>query len=157
MAARLPKIVTIALSTFLVLSVAGCSGYDVELKGGVFDALGVAGVMNKKQKEKKVAARPGLVVPPSTSSLPKPGSAPQAVAAAPGENWPIDPEERKAGENRRLIAEHKVFCAKARQRVSSGITTVLPDGPMGSCHESIIKNFTGKDLFRRKADKPKSN
>lgn len=143
------------LALCLVVPVAGCSGYDVELKGGVFEQLGIAGNLNKKREETKLRARPGLVVPPSTASLPKPGSAPNQVATAPGQSWPVDPEQKEASDKRAQIAAHEAFCEKARRRVDSGMDTVLADGPMGTCHKSVVKAFTGKDLFTRKAEPEK--
>jgi hypothetical protein len=140
------------LAFALALPVAGCSGYDVELKGGIFESLGVAGNLGKKEGDAKLKARPGLVVPPSTASLPKPGSAPNQVASAPGQSWPVDPEQKKAADKQARIAAHEAFCEKARKRVEDGIDTVVADGPMGTCHKSIIKSLTGKDLFTRKAE-----
>ena len=82
-----------AMSLGLLLS--ACSGTDVELKGGVFDLLGVSG-SGQKRAEPKMKNRPGIVVPPSTASLPKPGAAPQQTAlAANGEAFPVNPEEAK--------------------------------------------------------------
>jgi hypothetical protein len=153
MALQRSMVALLALS--LMVPVAGCSGYDVELHGGVFEQLGIAGNLNKKDEEKKLHARPGLVVPPSTASLPKPGSAPNQVAAAPGQNWPVDPETKKAADQQARIAAHEAFCEKARRRLETGVDAVLADGPMGTCHQSIIKKFTGKDLFTRKAEPEK--
>lgn len=130
----------------------GCGGYDVELKGGVFDLMGVSGTQNKKAKEPNLRARPGLVVPPSTAALPEPGSGAQPTTAPDGQAWPVDPEKTKVAKNEALRKQHEAFCAKARQRVDAGLDTVLPDGPLGSCHQSIIKNFTGKPLYRQDAD-----
>ena len=142
-----------ALGACGLLSLGGCSGYDVELNGGVFDMLGVSGKQQSRAREPKVVARQGLVVPPSTASLPEPGSAQPQVAAAGGQNWPVDPDRAKALQKDARQAQHDAFCAEARRRHDAGIDQVLANGPLGSCHESIVKAFTGKPLWERKADK----
>jgi hypothetical protein len=48
------------------ITLGGCSGYDVELRGGVFDALGVSN-LNAKREEPEMNDRPGLVIPPTTA------------------------------------------------------------------------------------------
>lgn len=143
----------IGLSVLLSVSVAGCAGYDVELNGGIFDAMGVAGVVGKKEKEKKLAARPGLVVPPSTASLPSPGSVPQPQQA--DQAWPVDPEERKASSKQIAQAKHEAFCQEQRRKHEAGLIPVLPDGPLGSCHQSIVKNFA-PHLYEHEAKRAKA-
>ena len=124
--------------------VSACGGYDVEFKGGVFDVLGINDIQNRK--EPKLANRPGLVVPPSTASLPTPGSAPPAAVAANGQAFPVNPEDAKKQDRAVILARHNAFCVKARERYRSGLSTGLESSPWGSCHQSILRNFTGKDL-----------
>ena len=146
------RAVRAALAAAAVAALAGCSGYDVELKGGVFDAIGVSNI-GKKQPEPKLRDRQGLVVPPNTASLPPPGSAPAPSTEVAGA-WPVDPEKRKANDAAALRAKHEAFCAEAERRVNAGIDAVLKDGPLGTCHKSVVKALTGKDLFTRKAETP---
>ena len=136
------------------LGVAGCSGYDVELNGGIFDLVGISDI-GKKRAEPKLDKRNGIIVPPTTAALPPPGGRPQPtgsqVAAANGQAWPVDPEIAKADQKQALLKQHLAFCAKARQRFAAQLDSFLQDGPLGSCDESVIRSFTGKDLYRRPA------
>lgn len=126
--------------------VAGCSGTDVELKGGVFDLMGISGNSSAKRAEPEMDNRPGIVVPPSTASLPEPGAAPRATVASTGEAFPVNPEDAKKASTADIIARHKTFCEAARQRHEAGLTPIIENSPWGSCHESVLRNFTGKDL-----------
>lgn len=132
------------------ISVGGCSGTDVELNGGVFDALGVSNLSTKRE-EPKMKNRPGLVIPPTTASLPAPGSAPQTEVAANGEAFPVNPEDRKKTDTAQIVAQHKEFCEAAIQRYENGLATVIEKSPWGSCHESVLRNMTGHDLSGQKA------
>lgn len=127
-----------------------CSGYDVELQGGLFEAAGLSNI-SKKREEPKLTDRPGIVMPPHTASLPQPGAVPTQNVAANGEAFPVDPEESKKTQTAALIAQHKAFCEKARERQKMGHTEVIENSPWGSCHESILKNFTGKSAWGNKA------
>jgi hypothetical protein len=135
----------------------GCAGYDVELQGGLFDLVGLNEI-GKRKAEPQMRKRNGLVVPPTTASLPVPGSAapqPEAVAAFSGqESWPVDPDKSKAQQNAEMVARHKAFCAEARKRHDAGLVAQVENGPLGSCEESILRNFTGKGLFEREAAAP---
>ena len=133
------------------MAVSACSGADVELKGGVFDALGVSGNQNKNRKEPKMTNRPGLVIPPSTASLPAPGTARPTVLAANGEAFPINPEDAKKMKSAEILQRHNAFCEKARQREQIGLAPTIEDSPWGPCHQSAFRNFTGKDLSGKKA------
>jgi hypothetical protein len=128
----------------------GCSGTDVELKGGVFDMLGVSD-LNVKREEPKMQDRAGLVIPPSTASLPPPGTGAQPVVASNGEAFPVNPEERTTADAAQIVEKHRAFCAQARQRYEAGLTPMLEASPWGPCHESVLRNFSGKDLAGNKA------
>ena len=138
------RMLKFAVPVAAAVFVSACGGYDVELKGGVFDALGVND--NQNRKEPKLADRPGLVVPPSTASLPTPGSAPPAAVAANGEAFPVNPEDARKQGKEVVLARHNAFCAKARQRHQAGVTSDIESSPWGSCHQSVLRTFTGKDL-----------
>ena len=127
------------------LSLSACSGTDVELKGGVFDLMGVSGPAAKRS-DPKLADRPGIVVPPSTASLPPPIDSSAPVIAANGEAFPVNPEEAKRSQVADIVAQHKAFCERARQRHDAGLTTELESSPHGACHQSVLRNFTGSDL-----------
>lgn len=132
------------------ISVGGCSGTDVELNGGVFDALGVSNLSTKRE-EPKMKNRPGLVIPPTTASLPAPGSAPKTEVASNGEAFPVNPEDRKKIDNAQIVAQHTAFCENARQRYEAGMSAIVENSPWGSCHKSVLRNMTGRDLAGKKA------
>lgn len=87
------------------IGLSGCAGTDVEL-----NVPGLRGVkLGGKAKEKKIAARGGLVIPPSTQKLPDPNQ----IAARKQQQeqaWPDDPDERK-----KKIAALKRKEAKSRR------------------------------------------
>ncbi len=87
------------------IGLSGCAGTDIEL-----DVPGLRGVkLGGKPKEKKVAARGGLVIPPSTQKLPDPNQI--ATRSEQQEQaWPDDPDERK-----KKIAALKKAEAKSRR------------------------------------------
>lgn len=131
------------------LLLSGCA--NVELNGGIFDALGVSNV--GKVAEPKMDNRPGLVIPPSTASLPAPGSnqQQQTALASNGEAFPVNPEEAKKQQNADILRRHNAFCEKARQREKAGLTETVESSPWGSCHQSVLRNLTGKDLAGKRA------
>lgn len=134
----------------VAISVGGCGGTDVELKGGVFDALGVNDI-TAKRVEPQMQNRPGLVIPPTTASLPAPGSAPKTEVASNGEAFPVNPEDRKKIDNAQIVAQHTAFCENARQRYEAGMSAIVENSPWGSCHKSVLRNMTGRDLAGKKA------
>jgi len=146
----------IAAASLAAVSLTGCAGYDVELKGGLFDVTGLSSI-GKKKAEPKLKRRNGLVVPPTTASLPVPGSgpaqAPPVAVAANGEAWPVDPERDKSLKKAAVLAQHKAFCTKARQRHQAGLSTTVEEGPLGSCEESILRNITGKRVTEARPTK----
>ena len=88
------KTIMLALLGALAIVQSGCSGFDgVELQGGVFEAMGIAGDLTKKKAEPKLAKRNGLVVPPDINALPPPGSGRNAAEGT--QSWPKDPEQLK--------------------------------------------------------------
>lgn len=141
-----------SLAACAMLGLTACSGYDVQLEGGVFDLIGVSD-LGKPKPEPKVAERNGLVVPPTTAALPVPGSVPQRPPQIAGVNgdqsWPVDPDARRVENKQVLLKQQTAFCEKARQRFENGLDAVLASGPLGSCEQSVIKNFTGKGLYEK--------
>ncbi|MEZ5844082.1 MAG: hypothetical protein R3D27_10190 [Hyphomicrobiaceae bacterium] len=143
-----PRAATLAVVITLALSVAGCGGTEVEFKGGLFDMVGLSDINNKKTGEARVPQRPGLVLPPENARLPEPGSAPQTTASLGGDAaWPVDPEETKANRDAALKREHAAFCERAREKARLNNNDSIEDGPLGSCRQSILKNFTGRDMI----------
>jgi hypothetical protein len=69
-----------------MLAILGGCGSGVHLEGPGFEALGISG--NKNKADKKVPDRAPLLIPPDRARIPEPQ---QAIAAAPPQNWPVDP------------------------------------------------------------------
>jgi hypothetical protein len=97
-------------------AIAACSPGDVELNGKLFDAMGVSSSSQAASKvEPKVPQRSTLVVPPSTASLPAPGSGTAVVAAASeDEAWPTDPDQQAEAALAAKQAEQKQYCEEGR-------------------------------------------
>lgn len=137
------RLATFAAAVVLGTGLAGCGGIDgIELQGGVFDALGVSSSNKPATKNVKVAARPGLVLPPSEQALPPPSDGASVAAAAPdGQSWPVDPEQRKVLANTQLDKQHKDFCERAltdaRMRGEDGVVM----GPKGNCQPGLFGNL----------------
>jgi hypothetical protein len=128
----------LALAVLAAVLVGGCSMDDVELNGGVFDAVGI-GANQPKSAEPKLAARTPLVVPPSTASLPQPGVPAQADAI--DVTTAINDPDRKAvvsqAEKERAQQE---YCDKNyRPAVAGGDASADSiEGPLGPCRPSIL-------------------
>ncbi len=146
--ARGSRAACMAAVASLSFALTGCGGTDVEFKGGLFDMVGLSQLNNQKTTEAKVPQRSGLVLPPENARLPEPGSAPQTTASLGGDAaWPVDPEEAKANNQAALKREHAAFCERARERARLANNDSIDDGPLGSCRQSILKNFTGRDII----------
>ena len=141
------RLALLTSGAMLAVAIAGCSNSDVELKGGLFDLMGVNGSQGSAS-EPKLASRPGIVMPPATASLPKPGGPPKLVTN--GEAFPVNPEEAKKAQVADVVKRHKAFCERARQRHDAGLTETIENSPWGSCHRSVLRNLTGTDLSGNK-------
>lgn len=148
---RAARCAAIAAVTSTAVLIGGCGLVDgIELQGGMFDALGVSSAAQEKNKktEPKVAARPGIILPPGENRLPPPGSAPAAeelqATANGGEAWPVEPETNKARAKAELEKKHKEFCETAlRNARMSGQAASTIQGPMGSCQPSLFSGVGG--------------
>ncbi len=129
-------------------ALSGC-GYDVEMNGAVFDYLGVSPGTQKPKGEPRVAARPGIVLPPDLDKLPQPGSEGTATAAAttPAEAFPVDAEQKKVAAASAADRQHEAFCRDALWRAKArGDELMTVQGPKGPCNPSLIRSLTGKDI-----------
>lgn len=131
-----------AASLAVTLALSGC-GYDVQLEGGVFEMMGVAGSTGSKKTEPKMANRSGIVVPPSTDRLPTPGSGTTNQAAA-DPAWPVDQEDRKVAMAAQQRKAHAEYCEKALidAKIKEGQNHGPVMGPMGRCEPSILNMFS---------------
>lgn len=133
-------------------SLGACGGVDgVELNGKIFDALGVSGDPFAKKDEPKTQARAPLVLPPDTSKLPEPGSAPgpgsPLTTGAVNPQWPRDSEAQKmADANARKAAQEK-YCQDGNWKQKAVKDEIRADsGPDGQCGGSIF-SVIGNSLF----------
>ena len=128
------------------LLVGGCGTDEIELNGKIFDALGVSGTGAKKE-EPNLRARNGLVVPPSTASLPPPGSGRDAASEA-DIAFINDPDRKKVVDKIELARRQKEYCkihyeqAKARGDTSAD-DAVGPAGPCRATFLSAMKKWSG--------------
>lgn len=133
----------------LCAGLAGCGAGDVELNGKIFDALGVSSATQSKSAEPRVAARNGLVMPPSTGSLPAPGSGPPPEAEA-DLAFINDPDRKKSVDKADLARRQAEFCKvnyeqpKARGDAAAD-NAVGPAGPCRASFLSAVKMFNGKE------------
>ena len=139
-----PRRGLMAIAAMGALALGGCGlgGIDgVELQGGVFDALGVSSKTEVKPSQQKVAARPGLVLPPAEDRLPPPGEV-QPVEVAGTEAWPVDPEESKNRNRAEKERQHREFCEVALRNARLKQETGVVMGPMGNCQPGMFGSLT---------------
>lgn len=125
------------------VALGGC-GTDVEMDAPILNAVGI-NLASKKKDESDLPERPGIVVPPSTASLPQPG---ERTGTA-GENWPVDPDQQKKSEAEAKAAAREKYCAEGDWKGKGGITEYEKDtGRQARCPsklgESITKQFGGR-------------
>jgi hypothetical protein len=116
---------------------------DVELNGGIFNAMG----LNNKTKsaEPKMAARSGIVVPPQLDKLPQPGEQQEVVAADVAAL--DDPDKRAEITQAQLELQQAEFCKKNYEQAKAhgdSTTADLATGPLGPCRGSILKTMDVK-------------
>ena len=127
-----------ALCGTLALSLAACSPGDVQLNGKLFDAIGGLTGASTPEGEVKLAARPGIVVPPNLQNLPQPGT----ESVPDGQLADItDHDKKKVVDNSALQAKQAEYCKvnyeQAKQRGDT-TTADLAVGPMGQCRPSVL-------------------
>jgi hypothetical protein len=132
------------MTACLALGLAGCSSDDIQLNGGIFDAVGLNDT--KKSGDPKLAERAPLVVPPSLDRLPAPGEAPQPAQIADIK----DPDALKKLSQADLEAKQAEYCkVNYDQAMAHGdeATAANAEGPMGPCRKSVltaIKKWNGE-------------
>ena len=124
------------------LALGGCSNIDgVELNGKLFDMMGISSASETRTRDPKMADRPPLVVPPSVTRLPEPGSGKATSDDVAGLN---DPELRKQAAAKERERFHLAYCRGELQwREKALDPNAVNKSPYGPC-PSIINNITGK-------------
>ncbi|MTD94315.1 hypothetical protein GIW81_08195 [Hyphomicrobium sp. xq] len=121
------------LAAGLTLAMAGCGTDDIQLNGGIFDAVGLNDA--KKSGDPKLAERAPLVVPPSLDRLPAPGEAPPPTQIA-GIN---DPDAAKQKSREELEKQHAEYCEKNYDDpMRRGEEVSMVEGPLGPCRRSVL-------------------
>jgi hypothetical protein len=122
----------------LTLALAACGSDDVQLNGGIFDAVGLSDATKVKSSDPKLAERAPLVVPPTLDKLPAPGEA----AAAPEQIAGIsDPDAVKAKSHADLEKQQTEYCDKNyRDAQMRGEEVASVEGPLGPCRPSILSS-----------------
>ncbi len=127
------------LAAAITLALAGCGTDDIQLNGGIFDAVGLSDNTKAKSGDPKIAERAPLVVPPTLDSLPAPGEAPTAPAQIAGIN---DPDAAKQRSRAELEAQQQAYCDKNyRDAGMRGEETSMVEGPLGPCRKSILTSI----------------
>jgi hypothetical protein len=91
------------------LTLGGCGaagGVDLQIDAPILNAVGL-NLAGKKADEEDLPERPGLVVPPSTASLPEPGERTGTAA----ESWPVDADQEKKSAAEAKAAARERYCA----------------------------------------------
>jgi hypothetical protein len=139
-ASSILPVIAACCAAFLV---AGCSMDDVQLNGGIFDAVGLNDT--KKSGDPKLAERAPLVVPPSLDRLPAPGEAPPPTQIA-GIN---DPDAAKQKSREELEKQQAEYCEKHYDDpMRRGEEVSMVEGPLGPCRKSVltaIKKWNAED------------
>jgi hypothetical protein len=94
----------------LSFGIAGCGAGDVYIDAPALEAVGIN--LNEKAEEEDIPERAGIVLPPSTDSLPEPGQ--KTAAAAPAQNWPDDPEVSKKRKEEADAAAREEYCKNGK-------------------------------------------
>lgn len=128
----------LVLAALLAVAAGGCSMDDVELNGGVFNALGI-GANQEKAAEPKLAARAPLVVPPATDRLPTPGM-PAEAAAVDVTAALNDPDRKAVIDKAELQRQQDEYCRKNYElaKAHGDNDAGLAEGPLGPCRASVL-------------------
>ncbi len=99
--------ISAAVAVAASLSLSACGGVDgIELNGKLFDWMGISADSQQKS-EPKMADRAPLVVPPSVTRLPDPGSGKTSFDDVAALN---DPELRKQAAAKERQRLHEAYC-----------------------------------------------
>lgn len=99
--------ISAAVAVAASLSLSACGGVDgIELNGKIFDWMGISADSQQKS-EPKMADRAPLVVPPSVTRLPDPGSGKTSFDDVAALN---DPELRKQAAAKERQRLHEAYC-----------------------------------------------
>ena len=130
-----PEVLMCLLMLSVAVSGCGIGADDIELNGGVFDALGVGSNSKKASRDDvKLKPRAPLVLPPGVERLPEPGT---SVAAADPELLTIqDPDQVVVQDKAALEKAQQEYCDKNYREYEHNSEFVA--GPLGPCRKSVM-------------------
>jgi hypothetical protein len=135
-------VLAVALLALSALALVGCD--SVALEGKMFDWLGISGsALDEKQRDPRMAERAPLVVPPSVTRLPEPGSGKTGSEAVAALNDPELKKQAAAKERERL---HLAYCRgeiqwKDKAFDASSATNRSPYGPCPGLFSGTLNNL----------------
>lgn len=96
-----------AIAAFLgaALSLGGCNSVDLDVDAPILEAAGIS--LTKKKVNEDLPERAEIVIPPSTDTLPEPGS---RKVAANSQAWPQDADQIKAQQAKDAAAKEEEYC-----------------------------------------------
>jgi hypothetical protein len=134
------RLISTAAVVASVVALSGCAD-GVELNGKLFDLMGVSSSSQETRRDPRMADRPPLVVPPSVTRLPEPGSGKAASEDVAALN---DPEQRKVAAAKERERLHLAYCRGDLQwRDKAFDPNIVNKSPYGPC-PNLVNNITGK-------------
>ncbi len=129
-------ITIVAVLGLLPVTLAGCAQDGIEFQGKIFEAVGLAG-NGDQRRDVRTEARAPLVLPPDTTKLPEPGSAPGPVVA--DQQWPKDRDAMKQADSEAMKRQQEKYCRDGnwRERAMDN-STEAGNGPLGPCTGNIF-------------------
>ncbi len=128
------------------LALNGCNAADVQIDAPILEAAGI-NLTSKKIDDANVPERPGIVIPPSTQTLPEPGT--RSAAAQP--SWPQDPDQIKARKVEAAAKAKEEYCIQGKWKEKADISEFEKDtsSDVQRCPsklgESVSKALSGGD------------
>ncbi|NJM34372.1 MAG: hypothetical protein HC850_06295 [Rhodomicrobium sp.] len=136
----------LAAATGGMLALGGCAGADLQIDAPILEAAGIQ--LTSKKGEDDAPEHSGLVMPPTTESLPQPGT--QTAAVKPNEqNWPQDPDKLRKRKAEEEAAAREAYCRDGKWKDKADINEFNKDaGQEARCPsklgETIAKNLNSK-------------
>ncbi len=104
--ARIRALAILPLAAWLLV-LGGCNSADLHIDAPILEAAGI-NLTSKKADDESVPERPGIVLPPSTQSLPEPG----VRTASAQQTWPEDADKIRARKEKEAAEAEEKYCAE---------------------------------------------
>ncbi len=139
-----------AFAVVCSLGVAGCGAIEFESK--LLDNIGVGGLIGngQHQPKQKLETRSALVVPPSVTQLPTPGTS-TATPGAVDQSFPQNPEEVAAAQAKAAETKQKAECNENNGQYGSRQSgqhsdIETPSSELKNDCGSVLKDIIGNPL-----------